>query len=306
MRVGIVARRGSDRAVGLASDVAAALAAASASVVVDETTHEAMTAGDGATRTGDGSTTTGDEETDLPADAPAGGSIPPGIPVSALADCDLAVSIGGDGTFLFAARNADGTPLLGVNLGEVGFLTAVEPEAAVETVCAVVEEIRERGAPQTRHAPRLVAEGPDWTLPPAVNEVVLAGSRRGHGGGIDVTVDVDGERYTEGHADGVLVATPVGSTAYNVSEGGPLVHLGVDGLVVTVMAGDGTMPPLVVPAAATITLRAAGASDAVAAVDGRIRQPVQPPATIEVGLADEPLAIAAPSLEYFDALAKLD
>ncbi len=282
MRVGIVARHNHDRAVRLAGDLAAGLDRAGDTAVVDETTRDALAAADDAA------------------------ALPDGIPADALADCDLAVSIGGDGTFLFTARGAGTTPVLGVNLGEVGFLNAVDPENALAATRETVERLRDGDGPATMAVPRIEATGEDWTLEPAVNEIAIQGTRRGHGGGLTVTVRVDGAQYTAGHADGFIVATPVGSTAYNLSEGGPLVHHAVDGLVLTDMAGDGLRPPLVVDADSEVTVEVSGPDEAVVVGDGRVSHAVQTPATMTVSRAPAPLRIAEPSLEFFSALAKLD
>src|SRR6056297_1825042 len=107
MQVGIVAQQGNARAANLAADIRDRLEAADVRVRFDEATAATI------------------DET--PCD------------ISTMARCDLVVSIGGDGTFLFAARGAGSTPVIGVNLGEVGFLNAVSPGEAVETVERVVE-----------------------------------------------------------------------------------------------------------------------------------------------------------------------
>ena len=281
MIVGIVAQRDNDRAMGLASTLAERLRDA-ATVAVDETTGDAL------------------------ADHEAWDAEPPtSRPVDEMGDCALVVSIGGDGTFLYAARGAGSTPIMGVNLGEVGFLNALAPEEAVETVVAEVEHIQKTGTARTRAMPRLEASGDDWTLPPALNEVVVQGSHRGPGGGGEFEVRVDGSAYTSGHADGVLIATPTGSTAYNLSEGGPLVHPAVGGLVVTGMAQDDGMPPLVVDVDSDVTVRIADAADGVVVSDGRRRQAVTPPTEVRLARANEPIRLAGPPLDFFTALRKL-
>ena len=226
-------------------------------------------------------------------------------PVERMDECDLVVSIGGDGTFLYAARGAGSTPILGVNLGEVGFLNALAPEEAVETVVAEVEHIQKTGSARTRAMPRLRASGDDWELAPALNEVVVSGSHRGSGGGAEFEVRVDGSLYTSGHADGVLIATPTGSTAYNLSEGGPLVHPAVGGLVITGMAQTDGMPPLVVDVDSDVTVSLSGADDGIVVSDGRIRQEITPPATVSLSRANAPIRLAGPPLDFFTALRKL-
>ncbi|MFB6143030.1 MAG: NAD(+)/NADH kinase [Halorientalis sp.] len=280
MKVGIVAQRGNDRAAAVARELLAGLDAEDVSVVVDEATAATVAAA-------------ADRE-------------PSGVPVTAMADCDLVVSVGGDGTFLYAARGAGTTPVVGVNLGEVGFLNAVAPENALEAVRTEVEHLREYGTARTRAADRVVAAGDGWTAPPAINEVCVLGPQRGHGQGITASVRVDGSDYAAGHVDGVLVATPTGSTAYNLSEGGPLVHPDVSGLVVTEMAPRDGMPPLIVDADSELKIALSDAAEATVVGDGRVAETVRPPTTVTVRRADEPVNVAGPPLDFFAALGKLD
>ncbi|WP_123621759.1 NAD(+)/NADH kinase [Halorubrum sp. CSM-61] len=274
MEVGIVARKGSDRAVAVADELRDAVVGAGASVWLDAETADAL------------------------------GEPDAGRAVGALADCDLAVAVGGDGTFLFVARNAEDTPIVGVNLGEVGFLNAVSPEDAEEAVLSEVDAF-DRGEMDVREAPRLVARTDCWTSVPAANEIVIQGDRRGPGAGIDYEVRVDGSRYASGHADGVLVATPTGSTAYNLSERGPLVHPGVSGLVVNEMVADEGMPPLVVDADATVTVAVEGVEEVVVASDGRNVATLPAPTEVTVERTTPPMRIAGPPSDFFEALGKL-
>jgi len=278
MRVGIVAQLDNPRASALAADIARHLDGID--VVVDPETGDSIA-----------------EDTDLDVET---------VPVAELASCQLAVSIGGDGTFLHAARGAGTTPIMGVNLGEVGFLNAVPPEDAVETVASEAERYRETGSVRTRTLHRLQASGEDWTLPPAINEVAILGEQRGHGRGIDLEVRVDGSLFTSGRADGLLVATPTGSTAYNLSEGGPLVHPDVGGLILTTMAGREGTPPLVVDRKSVVDVRVENAESAVAVTDGRARQELSLPATVQLARAEEPLHVVGPPLAFFAGLGKLD
>jgi NAD+ kinase len=288
MKVGIVGQRGNHRAVSLAEDIARRLQAADVEVVVDETTRAQFERG---------SVWHGTEA--------MASAMPASIPVEGLSGCDLAVSVGGDGTFLYTARGAGSTPIMGVNLGEVGFLNAVAPEGAIEAVLEEVERIRETGSPRVREMPRLRAWSDDWTLPPALNEVVVQGTQRGHGQGISIEVRVDGSLYTSGHADGVLVATTTGSTAYNLSEDGPLVHPGVQGFIVTEMCSTEGMPSLVVDADAELSVLVTEADSAVAVSDGRVHEEISPPGQVRLCHAEAPVNVAGPPLDFFTALGKL-
>ncbi|WP_418286699.1 NAD(+)/NADH kinase [Halorubrum sp. DTA46] len=274
MEVGIVARKGSDRAAVVAADLRDAVAAAGASVWLDAETASALDGPD------------------------------PGRSVDALADSDLAVAVGGDGTFLFVARNADDTPIVGVNLGEVGFLNALSPEDAEDAILAEVQAFDD-GEVRVREVPRLAARAGDWESVPAANEVVVQGDRRGPGSGIDYEVRVDGVPYSESHADGVLVATPTGSTAYNLSERGPLVHPEVSGLIVNEMAARDGMPPLVVDLDATVTVVVEDPSGAIVVSDGRNATTLDGPISVTIERTTPPMRIAGPPSDFFEALEKL-
>ena len=270
MHIGIVAQRDNARAAELADLVRRNL---EATVSLDETTAESL---------------------DQPGTAPAD-----------LGDCDLVVSIGGDGTFLFAAREVTPTPVMGVNLGEVGFLNVVSPGEAVETIRRVTGRFRE-GALDCQELPQIRASGHDWTLPGAVNEVAILGSQRGRNNGVGVEIRVDGELYAGGDADGTLVSTPTGSTAYNLSEGGPLVHPDVGAFLITEMCARDPMPSLAVPTDAEVTVRLEAAETAVVVADGRTLERVEPPTEVRLRRAAEAVRIAGPRLEFFAAMGKLE
>lgn len=275
MEVGIVAQRGNAQAVRLAGDVTTLLADKDVTSHVDPSTAAAL---------------------DVPE-----------TPVEEFAECDLVVSIGGDGTFLFAARGAGSTPILGVNLGEVGFLNAVAPENAIETVAREVDRYRRTGSIRYRDVPRVRACWTDgWELTPALNEVTVQGTQRGHANGVDLEVRVDDSHYSTASGDGFLVATPTGSSAYNLSEGGPLVHPRVGGLIVTSMCAAGAMPPLVVPLESEIEIVIDGAAEAVVSSDGATHRTVSLPTAVSIRAAEEPARVAGPVSDFFEALNKLE
>jgi len=275
MQLGIVAQTGKDRARDLAVELARSLTG-EASVRVDANTAAVA---------------------DVPVE---------GVPVAEMAGDDLVVSVGGDGTFLYVARQVGATPILGVNLGEVGFLNAVPPEEALERVREEIEHVRETGAPRYREVSRIEARGESIALAPALNEIVVQGPGRGHGQGADLEVLVGGSAYLRDRADGVIVATGTGSTAYSLSEGGPIVHPSAVGLVVTPMCPRRSVPPLVVGEDREIVVRVSGAEAATVLSDGSERAHVEAPAEVEIGLAADPARIAGPRSDFFRALEKID
>ena len=283
MEVGLVAQRDNSRAVDIAESIQTALADDGVSTRLDAATAAAL----------GGSTTT-----DTVGDA-AGSS-----DVGVFEACDLVVSIGGDGTFLFAARAAGGTPMLGVNLGEVGFLNAVSPENAVTAVREAVDAIN-ADSHEIREAPRLTAQCGGFESVPAVNEIVVTGPRRGPGGGATFRVTIDGSEYAHSHADGVMIATPTGSTAYNLSEDGPIVHPSIGALIVNEMCSADGMPPLVVGGDCEVTVAVDDADHAVVVSDGRRPHEIETPTEIIVSRAKTPVRLVGPVADFFTALDKL-
>lgn len=170
----------------------------------------------------------------LPAEA-ADIALPEVCPVpeseAAAAEAEIVLVLGGDGTFLRAVELArpNGAPLLGVNLGRVGFLAEAEPETIEETIEQVIErryEIEHRlTLDVTVHAP-----GSDPVTAWALNEASIERSDRERM--IEVALRVDAHPLTSFGCDGVLFATPTGSTAYAFSAGGPVVWPSVEAIIV--------------------------------------------------------------------------
>jgi NAD+ kinase len=148
---------------------------------------------------------------------------------------DLVVSVGGDGTFLRAAHHAVEVdrPVVGVNVGRLGFLTAVDPDQAQEVIAGALEG---RAIVEERRA--VIAEslgGTEWTAPRwGLNEVMVEKAARHRV--LRVAVYLAGEYVTTFSGDGVIVATATGSTAYSFSARGPIVSPRVECLVVTPIA----------------------------------------------------------------------
>jgi NAD+ kinase len=168
------------------------------------------------------------------------------------ASLDFILSLGGDGTLLRGARIAcvRGVPILGINLGHLGFLAGAGPDMAVTALTRIT-----RGQYLVEQRRALSARiGDDGAPQLAVNDVVI------HKGGvarvIRLAVFVDGEQVGTYSADGIIVATPTGSTAYSLSSGGPIVVPSVDAFVITAICPHTlAVRPLVVPATATIAVR---------------------------------------------------
>ena len=191
-------------------------------------------------------------------------------PSGEAADCDLIVALGGDGTTLAALRFAApaGRPVLGVACGSLGALTATnaaELEPALERVHA--------GDWTTRRLPSLVVEA--RASHRALNDLVVVR----HGAGqVSISIYHDDALYIRFGGDGVVVATPLGSSAYTLAAGGPVIAPGASALVVTPLAPHGgCCPPLVAgPDAAVRIVLEAGWGGARVELDGQVETIVEP------------------------------
>ncbi|MGZ5351527.1 MAG: NAD(+)/NADH kinase [Actinomycetota bacterium] len=180
---------------------------------------------------------------------------------------DLVVAFGGDGTFLRAAHLAsrDDVPVLGVKVGRMGFLTEVEPAGAA----AVLERMLS-GTARVEERLAVVAEPDDASFEPqwALNEVIVEKSARHRL--IRLAVFVDDSFVTTFSADGVITATPTGSTAYSFSAGGPIVSPAVPCIVVTPTAAHMVFDRSIVLAAGErVTIEVLGEESGLLSADGR-------------------------------------
>jgi NAD+ kinase len=275
-RVGIVARGDRPEAREIVRGVAAWLAARGREAVVDNETAGALGLGD----------LTVAERTALP------GKV------------DLIVVLGGDGTLLSVAQLVDGldVPILGVNLGGLGFLTATTLEALYPTLEAVLQ-----GEYAAEERLMLVAElrrgGVLAVEQLALNDVVVA--KGGLGRLIDLEVRVDGQPMTAYRADGLIVSTPTGSTAYNLSAAGPILFPTMDAVVLTPICSHMlTNRPIVLPADARLEVTLLTDSpDVVMAVDGRPGRPVTARDLVAIRRAAARIRlIRDPRKSYFEVL----
>jgi NAD+ kinase len=214
----------------------------------------------------------------------------------ALEDADLAVVLGGDGTMLRALRRFLGTgvPVLGVNFGRVGFLATIEAdslEAGLERAFDGDLEVVE--------LPALEAAAGDerW---PAVNDMVVASSTIGRM--IELGWAIGGEDLGSLPCDGLICSSPSGSTAYNLSNGGPVLVWGLDAMAITFVAPHSLdARPLVVPRgrALTVTNRTADVG-ATVLVDGQRVHELAPGDRVEAELSEQRSLLATfPEATFF-------
>ena len=207
--------------------------------------------------------------------------------------CELVVVVGGDGTILRAAEYAMpmGLPLLGVNLGHVGFLAEVESDALADVVASVVQRsylVEERLALDVR----VISEGQQVWATWALNEASIEKASRQRM--IDVVLEIEGHPLSRWGCDGVVVATPTGSTAYAWSAGGPVVWPGVAALVVSPISAHALFArALVVDPKNTVAVEVQSTSaEAVLWCDGRRVHDLLPGGRVEVTANANPVRFA--------------
>jgi NAD+ kinase len=216
---------------------------------------------------------------------------------------DLLIVLGGDGTLLAAARleNARNVPILPVNLGGLGFLTSVtlgELYAILDQVFAGENRISERvmlGVEVTRGGNTIERQR-------ALNDAVI--NKGAVARIIDFELTINGEFICCYKADGLIISTPTGSTAYSLSAGGPIVYPSVEALVVTPICPHTlTNRPLVVPDAGRIEVGFNGDERVYLTVDGQVGRQLEPGDRVVVVRAGEKLHLVRPARQtYFEVL----
>ncbi|HEY6913694.1 MAG TPA: NAD kinase [Paludibacter sp.] len=184
-------------------------------------------------------------------------------------EADLALSIGGDGTFLNTAARIGrkNIPILGINTGRLGFLADVASEDILVALDAILDNkyiIQERSLLHVE-----TSDGTTFDYPYALNEISVL--NQDSSSMISITASVNGEMVHTYHADGLLVSTPTGSTAYSMSVGGPLVVPEAENFILTPIASHSlNVRPLIVPDTWTFELEVHSRSQCyLVALDGR-------------------------------------
>ena len=196
-------------------------------------------------------------------------------------DLDLAVSLGGDGTMLHSVDlvAGSGVPVLGVNVGNLGYLTEVEPAGltdALERFMAGDYQVEDR---MTLEVEVLRQGGTEVCV--CLNEAVLEKTVSGHTIRLAATFNAGDRRFTTYTADGLIVSTPTGSTAYNLSARGPILSPGQRAIVVTPVSPHGLFDrSLVLGATESVRLEVLAGRPAALVLDGRDHGTLAPGDTV--------------------------
>jgi NAD+ kinase len=212
----------------------------------------------------------------------------------AVSDIELTIVLGGDGTILGAAELTRGSqaPLLGINHGHVGFLAESEKDDLAWTVATALAgdyDVDERLVLDVS----VIRDGSEVYRSFALNEATLEKASRARM--IEVALEVDGRPISAFGADGVVMATPTGSTAYSFSAGGPIVWPGVEALLMVPLSAHALFArPLVVGPDSVMAVELLGRSSASAVLwcDGRRSVEITPGSRVQASRSTEPIRLA--------------
>ena len=199
-----------------------------------------------------------------------------------LDDTDLVLSVGGDGTILRSAQAIVPrmTPIIGINLGKLGFMTELSADEAVDKLPLLLSGegwIDERAMLQAEFSP----DGQKTSTYHALNDVVVA--RGTVARLVSVAASIDGKHLTDYKADGVIIATATGSTGYSLAAGGPILYpQSKDFILVPILPHLSPDYPLVLPAGTVARLNVTAPQQATLSVDGHINVPLPDGAAITV------------------------
>lgn len=222
------------------------------------------------------------------------------VPKSAFGESiDALVVLGGDGTFLVGSSlvSDHGVPILGVNLGSLGFMTHwTQSEAASVILAAAKGELPI--AERMRLKISLVEGGNVVAERSALNEAVL--TQRSVARLLDLQAESDGDLIAIFKADGLIVASPTGSTAYSLAAGGPILTPQLEAMVLTPICPHTlTYRPVVMRADRRLTVRNVSPYQVTLTVDGQWAREMPPGAHVEISKAENPLRIYRPTNPFF-------
>jgi NAD+ kinase len=234
--------------------------------------------------------------------------LPPGTFSASARDiadnCDVLVALGGDGTMIATARlvSGRGTPVLGVNLGTLGYLTEFAAEDVIPALEAVIRGDYEVDMRMTLDW-RVVRDGDQVGAGSALNDIVVNKSALARI--IDIDCAVGNHYVTTFRADGLIIATPTGSTAYNLSAGGPIIAPGVEAIAIAPICPHTlTNRPLVLPHYAEIKLRInTREQEVMITSDGQTGMPLKSDDRVEIKKSAKTFnTISAKDRDYFEIL----
>ncbi len=220
-------------------------------------------------------------------------------------DCDLILVFGGDGTFLSIARHmvSRSVPILGINLGHLGFLTEFTEDTIydeLKRICKGEYSIQNKAMLDTS----VIRAGKAIFSRPVLNDAVITNADIARI--LDTELTIDGISAAAIKADGMIVSTPTGSTAYSLAGGGPIVHPTVEASTITAICPHSlTIRPIVVPIASKISVKVAKKSGkALLTLDGQFGYDLEPGDIVQVTeFTKHRLQVIRPEgLEYFDVL----
>jgi NAD+ kinase len=226
--------------------------------------------------------------------------------IAQLPDSDALIVLGGDGTFLRAARALAvvDVPVLGVNSGRVGFLSKVEPDALEPTLALLHEDAYTLEARMMLQATILPSGGRAGSSTyAALNDAAVV--RGAEVRVVRLEVSIDESHLASYVADGLVVATPTGSTAYSFSAGGPILGPTARNLVVTPVAAYlSSIRSIVVGDTHVVTVRLLDGPQCVVSIDGREDHPLGAGDAVEIRAVDRPLRFIEPrgALPFWDLL----
>ncbi|HEY8354188.1 MAG TPA: NAD kinase [Methylophilaceae bacterium] len=221
-----------------------------------------------------------------------------GYPVAALerigSQVDLAVVVGGDGTMLTAARAfvRHRVPLVGVNRGRFGFLTDLEAENMLEGIASILAGEYDRDERMLLHG-ELQREGRLVTQGHALNDVVI--NKNGAAKLIELEVHINGQFVHTQRSDGLIIATPTGTTAYSLSAGGPILHPGLDAIaLVPICPHTLSNRPIAIHGDSCIEVTLVRAEDACVHFDGQLHSALQEGDRMVIRRAQEAITLLHP------------